>query len=78
MVPFVTIPGGNPTTAVPGLTPRLPLTVVTPVLVTVVPARTANDAAVPRFTGAGPAPAMPPPAKTAASAETTTMATAGA
>ena len=31
----VTIPGGKPTTAAPGLTPRSPLTTVGPVLVTV-------------------------------------------
>ena len=40
MAPF-TVPGGNPVTAVPGLTPRSPLMTLGPVLVTVVPARTA-------------------------------------
>src|ERR1700680_2973712 len=44
----VTVPGGKPVTAVPGLTPRSPVTAVRPVLVTVVPARTAKLAAVPR------------------------------
>src|SRR5207253_11114904 len=51
----LTIPGGNPVTAVPGLSPRSPLTVVAPVLVTVEPARTANVLAAPRATGACPA-----------------------
>src|SRR5438552_6653078 len=51
----LTVPGGNPVTAVPGLTPRSPLTVVAPVLVTVEPARTANVVAAPRATGACPA-----------------------
>ena len=51
VVPF-TVPGGNPVTAVPGLTPRSPVTVVAPVLVTVEPARTAKSAADPRATGA--------------------------
>src|SRR5207245_6085976 len=58
IVPF-TVPGPpsivkNPVTAVPGLTPRSPLTVVPPVLVTVEPARTPNVAADPRATGAWP------------------------
>src|SRR6266567_1028974 len=53
VVPF-TIPGGNPVTAVPGLKPRSPLTVLPPVLVTVEAARTAKLAAVPRAMGAGP------------------------
>src|SRR2546429_684261 len=51
----LTVPGGNPVTAVPGLSPRSPLTVVAPVLVTVEPARTANVLAAPRATGACPA-----------------------
>src|SRR5438093_744455 len=51
----LTVPGGNPVTAVPGLSPRSPLTLVAPVLVTVEPARTANVLAAPRATGAGPA-----------------------
>src|SRR6266571_3868358 len=48
-VPFTV---GDPVTVVPGLTPRFPLTVVAPLLVTVVAARTANLAADPRGTGA--------------------------
>ena len=40
MAPPTTTPGPKPVTADPGLTPRLPVTVVRPVLVTVVPART--------------------------------------
>jgi hypothetical protein len=43
--------------AVPGLTPRSPLRMVGPVLVTVLPARTAKLVAVPRPTGATAAPA---------------------
>src|SRR5207249_9402019 len=46
----LTIPGGNPVTAVPGLSPRSPLTMVAPVLVTVEAARTANVVAAPRGT----------------------------
>jgi hypothetical protein len=41
-----------PVTAVPGLTPRSPLTVVLPVLVTVEAARTPKVVAVPRGIGA--------------------------
>src|SRR4051794_821937 len=48
IVPPVTTPGGKPLTAEPGLTPRLPVTRVGPVLVTVVPPRTAKLAAEPR------------------------------
>jgi hypothetical protein len=51
MAPF-TMPGGNPVTALPGLTPRSPLMTLGPVLVTVVPARTPKLPAVPRPTGA--------------------------
>src|SRR6185503_3850519 len=40
-VPFK-MPGGKPVTAVPGLTPRSPVTLVAPVLVTVEPARISN------------------------------------
>ena len=54
----VTMPGGNPVTAVPGLTPRSPPIKLGPVLVTVVPARTPKLPAVPRFTGATAAPAV--------------------
>ena len=39
-------------TAVPGLTPRSPEIIDGPVLVTVVPANTANEVAVPNPTGA--------------------------
>src|SRR5689334_18549860 len=41
------MPGGKPVTALPGLTPRSPPRTVGPVLVTVEPASTENDAAVP-------------------------------
>src|ERR1035437_239405 len=50
IVPTSIIPGGKPTTAVPGLTPRFPLIWVTPVLVTVEAPRTAKVSAVPRVT----------------------------
>ena len=46
----LSVPGGNPVTAVPGLTPRSPLMTVGPVLVTVEPASTAKLAAVRRLT----------------------------
>src|SRR2546426_5964367 len=55
LVPL-TVPGGNPVTEVPGLSPRSPVTVLAPVLVTVEPARTAKLAADPRATGARPPP----------------------
>lgn len=45
-----TSPGGKPVTAVPGLTPRFPEMIDGPVLVTVVPANTAKDVAVPNPT----------------------------
>ena len=48
--PSTTFPGGNPTTAEPGLTPRSPVTMVGPPFVTVEPASTANLAADPRGT----------------------------
>jgi len=48
------VAGGNPVTAVPGYTPTLapalPQMTVVPVLVTVVPAKTAKLSVVPRFT----------------------------
>jgi hypothetical protein len=51
----LTVPGpppvqgaGSPVQAVPGLTPRSPVITVLPVLVTVLPARTAKLVAVPR------------------------------
>jgi len=46
----INTPGGKPVTAVPGLKPTFPLTVLTPVLVMVDPASRAKLAAVPRFT----------------------------
>jgi hypothetical protein len=49
IVPAVRCPGGNPVTALPGLTPMLSLLMVGPVLVTVEPASTANACAVPRI-----------------------------
>jgi hypothetical protein len=49
--PPLTIPGGNPVNAEPGLIPRFPFTTVAPVLVTVEPARTPKLAADPRLTG---------------------------
>jgi hypothetical protein len=48
MVPFCTTPGGKPVISEPGATPRLPLRMLEPVLVTLEPARTAKDAALPR------------------------------
>jgi hypothetical protein len=55
IVPF-TVPGGKPVTAEPGLTPRFPVITLGPVLVTVLPPRTAKLLAVPR-SGAVAAPA---------------------
>src|SRR5687768_7694707 len=69
IVPF-TIPGGKPVTALPGLTPRLPVTTVGPVLVTVELPSTANDNAVPR--PGSVAAVAPPPGK--ASPKNTTQA----
>src|SRR5207248_10714265 len=48
------VPGGNPVTAVPGLTPRSPVTEVGPVLVTVEPPSTTNLSAAPSATGPCP------------------------
>jgi hypothetical protein len=45
-----TMPGGKPVTAEPGSTPKSPEIVDAPVLVTVVPAKTAKGVAVARFT----------------------------
>ena len=50
VVPLVIRPGGKPVIADPGLTPTLPEMVDDPVFVTVVPASTANGAALPRLT----------------------------
>src|SRR5205823_5736654 len=52
VVPFTV---GAPVSVLPGLTPRSPLTVVPPVLVTAEPAKTSNVVADPRATGAWPA-----------------------
>ncbi len=49
IVPPTTVPGGNPVIAVPGATPRSPLRMLGPVFVTVEPARTTNESAVPRL-----------------------------
>ncbi|GAA1315791.1 hypothetical protein GCM10009610_38560 [Pseudonocardia xinjiangensis] len=49
---MTTIPGGKPTIADPGLTPTSPEMTEGPVLVTVEPASTAKDVAVPNPTGA--------------------------
>ena len=46
----ITIPGGNPVTAVPGSSPKAPLIIVGPEFVTVDDASTAKAAAVPRGT----------------------------
>ncbi len=48
IAPLVTVPGPKPVTAVPALTPRLPVTLVGPVFVTVEPASTAKVEAAPR------------------------------
>ena len=48
-------PGGKPVAAVPVLTPRSPVSVDTPALVTVEPPRTAKPAAVASATGTGDA-----------------------
>src|SRR5450432_1413716 len=47
MVPPVTVPGGNPVTEEPGLTPRSPVITVGPVFVTVEAPSTAKFPAVP-------------------------------
>jgi len=75
MTPLLTVPGGNPVIAVPGLTPRSPLIVLGPVLVTVDPASTAKLAAVPRPTGAWAARAPGAPATTTANATASTPTT---
>jgi hypothetical protein len=58
-VPGVIIPGGKPVTAVPGLTPTSPEITEGPVLVTVWPANTAKDVAVPNPTAGWAADATP-------------------
>jgi hypothetical protein len=52
---LTTVPGGKPVIAVPGLTPRSPEITEGPVFVTVWPANTANEVAVPRPTELGAA-----------------------
>ncbi len=47
-------PGGKPVREVPGESPRSPVTTVEPVLVIVEPARTAYEAAEPRFSVVAP------------------------
>jgi hypothetical protein len=54
-----TIPGGKPEIAVPGLTPRSPVSTEEPVFVTLWPARTAKLPAVPRSTEVAAALALP-------------------
>jgi len=74
--PLITVPGGNPVTELPGLTPRSPLIVLGPVLDTVEPASTAKLAAVPSPTGAWAARAPGAPANTTATATASTPVTA--
>src|SRR4051812_8109845 len=50
LVPF-TVPGGKPDTELPGHSPRSPLSIVSPLLVTVEPARTLKFPALPKATG---------------------------
>ena len=69
----ITVPGGNPVTAEPGLTPTSPVMVVFPVLVTVVPAKTAKFAAFPRSTNVGPAAYAVDPAASMPIARVTTV-----
>jgi hypothetical protein len=52
MLPFTTPPGGKPTIADPGLTPKFPETMVGPVLLTVEEPSTAKLDAVPSVIGA--------------------------
>ena len=51
IAPPTTVPGGNPVTALPGLTPKFPLTIVGPVFVTVEPANAVKFPAEFRATG---------------------------
>jgi hypothetical protein len=55
IAPDITIPGGKPVTAVPGETPTSPVMTLGPVLVTVVPARTAKLSALPNEGATGAA-----------------------
>jgi hypothetical protein len=59
LAPPTTSPGRKPVIAVPGHTPRSPSMIDGPVLVTVVPAKTAKESAKPRSSGASAA-AVPP------------------
>jgi len=77
IVPF-TVPGGKPVMEVPGWSPRLPLIVDGPVLVTVEPANTAKLAVVPRVTGASAAAAGRTPAMRTTRATVSGMVTARA
>src|ERR1700729_2902831 len=74
VAPF-TRPGGKPLIAVPGLTPRSPVTVVGPVLVTDWPPRTAKLSTVPSGTADAMAEAGDGVSATAAPATSTTAAT---
>jgi hypothetical protein len=65
----LTVPGGKPEIAVPGLTPRSPVSTEEPVFVTLWPARTAKLPAVPRSTAVAAALALP---GTSASTRTST------
>ncbi len=76
ITPLLTIPGGKPVTAVPGLTPTSPLMTEGPVLVTVDPARTAKLSAVPRPTVGSAAAAGPTPTTVIVSATAVTTLTA--
>jgi hypothetical protein len=66
----LTVPGGNPVAEVPGFKPRLPLITVDPVLVTVVPARTAKLDAVPKFTAVAARTVLDEPSKRETTSET--------
>src|ERR1700736_1625550 len=50
MAPLTTTPGGNPVTELPGLSPRFPLMIVAPVLVTVDEPKMAKVSAAPSGT----------------------------
>ena len=50
MAPLSTTPGGNPVTELPGLSPRFPVMIVAPVLVTVEPPKMAKFSAAPSGT----------------------------
>src|SRR5580704_1457873 len=50
MAPLSTTPGGNPVTELPGLSPRFPVMIVAPALVTVEPPKMAKFSAAPSGT----------------------------